>query len=347
MSPAQRAPALVLALLLAVPTLFFVQPATAAGTGTISGTVTLAGGSGKLWVTHGQIQVLNGGTWTWFDDLNGGVDPNGGTGHYETAALDPGTYRIEFHNRDYLTQVSGPVNVTADTTVDLDVTLDPGANIQGRFTVPAGGPAVSGSVQVMERSSSSGFWVEIDKAVAEPDGTYYLSGLPGGTYKVGFGDFTGYYAKEYYDNVATLDQARLLTVPPGGSLTSIDVLVSHEPLPVPPPPAPPLPPAPPAPVPTSVSVDRGPRVAGIMRVGQRVRATIGTVSPTSATVAYAWFQDGRRIKKATARQLRLTPAMVGHRVGVRVTVTAPGLDRWRSFSTAKTVRAARTPRVSA
>ncbi|HXH79698.1 carboxypeptidase-like regulatory domain-containing protein [Nocardioides sp.] len=308
-------------------------PAAAAGTGTISGTITATGSGGTWMPTNASVQVLNGSTWT-------SVDSNVSTGypgHYETGQLVPGTYRMQFTNMNYRTYVSAPVSVTADATVVVDAVLDPGANIQGRFNIPADGPAVDGNVHVMERSSG-GFWVEVDNAFMEPDGTYYVGGLAGGNYTVWFGDFKRYYAAEYYDNVATADQARVLTLPPGGSVTKIDVLVSHEPLPVPPPPVPPVPPVP---VPTSVSVDRAPRVAGTMHVGQRVRATIGTVSPASATVSYAWFQDGRRVKKATARQLRLTPAMVGHRVGVRVTVTAPGLDRWRSFSMAKKVRPAR------
>lgn len=332
MVQAQRVPALVLTVLAALvaASTFFVQPATAAGTGTISGTVTLAGATGKHMYTYGQIQVLNGSTWTRVGD--DGVYADYVTGHYQTEPLLPGTYRIEFTNMDYRTQVSGPVDITADTTAVVDITLDPGANIRGHFTIPDGGPAVDGNVHVME-SSSSGYWVEVDNGFMEPDGTYYVSGLAGGKYKVWFGDFKHYYATEYYDNVATIDQAQVLSIPPGGSATDIDVLMSHEALPVPPPPAP---------VPTSVSVSRAPRVVGIMRVGQRVRAKIGTVTPATATVRYAWFMDGRRIKKATSAHLRLKRVLVGRRVGVRVTVTAPGLDRWRSVSRAKMVRSARS-----
>lgn len=330
MSQAKRVPVLVLAVLLAASTIFFVQPATAAGTGTISGTVTATGAGGTWMPTNESVQVLNGSTWTSVDtDVSSAY-----AGHYETGQLAPGTYRMQFTNMNYRTYVSGPVNVTADSTVVVDAVLDPGANIQGRMSVPAGGPAVAGNVHVMERSSA-GYWVEVDNGFVEPDGTYYVGGLAGGSYKVWFGDFNRYYANEYYDNVATVDQARVLTVPAGGSVTNIDVLLSNEALPVPPPTSVP------APVPTSVSVSRGPRVTGTMRVGERVRAKIGALTPASATVRYAWFKDGRKIKKATGPRLRLKPTMVGHRISVRVTATSPGLDRWQSNSLAKMVRPAR------
>ena len=325
-NPGSRALALVITVVVGL-TAFLVPSAGAAETGTISGTVTVAGGgpAPKL-DTQAQVQVLEGGTWKVVENYYTGY-----LGGYTSAPLVPGTYRVEFTNMDYVTQVSAPVSVTADATVVVDAALDPGASIQGRFTVPAGGPAVDGMVRVYQQSAS-GYWVQVDHGLVDPNGTYVVGGLTGGSYKVGFGDFKGSYATEYFDNVATLDQAKVLAVQPGSSTTGIDVTLSTEALPQPPPPAP---------VATSVTVSRGARIVGRPRVGQRVRARIGTVTPADATVRYAWLLDGRRIKNATRRSLRLKAPMSGHSVSVKVFATAPGLARWVSVSRVREVRPAR------
>ncbi len=307
---------------------FLAPPAVAADPGTISGTVTVAG-TGSVYTklhTQAQIQVLTGGSW---QEVENAYTDYPGT--YTSQPLTPGTYRVAFSNMDYVTQVSAPVTVTSDVATIVDAALDPGANIQGRFTVPADGPVVDGSVRVYERSSS-GHWQQVDYGLVDPNGTYYVSGLVGGAYKVGFSDFKNNYKPEFFDNVATLDQAQVLNVAPGTAATGIDVTLSTEQLPVP------APTPTPTPVATSVQVKGTPRIVGKPRVGERVRAKIGTVTPTSAKVRYVWALDGRRIKKATGPSLRLKAPMKGHILSLKVTATAPGLTPFTGQARSRFVR---------
>ncbi len=306
------------------------SPATAsarAETGTVSGTVKVAGtGTSTRIHTQAQVQRLDGASWK--------VVENAYTdyfGAYVSEPLPVGTYRIEFTNLDFLTQLSAPFSVTSGASLVVDATLEAGASIRGRFTVPAGEPSTNLWVRVFARTADA-TWIQVDDTLVEPDGNYHVGGLSGGDYTVGFGDFKNYYAPEFFDNVATIGQATILTVPPNGNTTGIDVTLSTQALPQPPPATPAV---------TSVSVSRRVRVVGTMRVGQRVRAKIGTVSPADATVRYRWLLDGRRIKSAKARSLRLKPAMRGHFVSVRTSATAPGLTRWTKDSRLKLVRPAR------
>ena len=304
-------------------------PAAAAANGTISGTVTAVGGTHTKLHTQAQVQVYQGGTWQDVENAYTGY-----LGTYTTQPLAPGTYRVEFSNMDYLTQVSAPVTVTSDAPATVDAVLDPGATIQGRFTVPVGGPAVDGFVRVYERSST-GHWLQVDHGLVDPNGTYYVGGLAGGAYKVGFSDFKNSYKPEFFDNVATLEQAVVLNLAAGAGATGIDVTLSTEQLPIP------APTPPPPPVASHVVVKGVPRIVGKPRVGERVRAKIGTVTPTSAKVRYVWLLDGRRIKKATGRSLRLKAPMAHHWVSVKVIATAPGLERWTNVSRVREVRPAR------
>lgn len=302
--------------------------AEAAGTGTISGAVTVAeGGPAMKLDTKAKIQVLEAGTWT-------DVESYYTRYAYTSAPLAPGTYRVEFTNMDFATQVSAPVYVAADAAVTVDAVLDPGATIQGRFSIPAGGPVADGFVHVYAQSST-GYWLQVDNGFVDPNGTYYVGGLAGGAYKVGFIDFKGSYQPEFFDNVATLDQATVLNVAAGADATGIDVTLSTEPLPVP------TPTPTPTPVPTVVDVKGQPRIVGTMRVGQKVRAKVGTLTPRSATVRYIWTLDGRRIKKATKRSLRLTAPLKGHLLGLKIVVSSPGLTSLGLQARSRSVRPAR------
>jgi hypothetical protein len=277
--------------------------------------------------TKATVQVLEGGTWKLVESYYTRYT-------YSSAPLAPGTYRVEFSNMDFATQVSAPVTVTADAVATVDAVMDPGATVQGRFTIPDGGPVADGFVHVYERSST-GHWVQVDNGFVDPNGTYYVGGLGGGAYKVGFIDFKNNYKPEFYDNVATLDQAAVLDIAPGADATGIDVTLSTEKLPVPAPtPTPP-------PAQTNVGMSGQPRIKGTPRVGQLVRAKIGTLTPSSATVRYIWTLDGRRIKKATKRTLRLKAPMKGHILGLKIVASSPGLTSLGVQARSRFVRPAR------
>jgi hypothetical protein len=323
-----RVLALVVSIFVALA-VFLVPSAQAAGTGTISGTVTAAEGAAMKLDTTAQVQVLDGGTWKVVESYRTRYT-------YTSAPLAPGTYRVEFSNMDFATQVSAPVYVAADAAVTVDAVMDPGATIQGRFTIPAGGPVPDGFVHVYQRSST-GYWVPVDNGFVDPNGTYYVGGLAGGAYKVGFIDFKSNYKPEFFDNVATLDQAAVLNIAAGADATGIDVTLSTEQLPIPAPTPTPTP----TPVLTHVTIDGQPRITGTPRVGQKVRAKLRALTPSSAKVRYIWAIDGRRIKNATKRSLLLKAPMKGHILSLKIVATSPGLTSFRGRARSKFVRPAR------
>lgn len=68
-----------------------------------------------------------------------------------------------------------------------------------------------------------------------------------------------------------------------------------------------------------------PKITGTAREGKTLTANAGPVKPTNTTYTYQWFADGKTIKGATHKTLKLGKAQAGHRVWVGVKATAPGV----------------------
>jgi surface antigen len=66
-----------------------------------------------------------------------------------------------------------------------------------------------------------------------------------------------------------------------------------------------------------------PSLTGSALVGHTLTASPGRFTPAGATPGYQWLRGGVAISGATSRTYTLRPADVGHRVAVRVTVSAP------------------------
>ena len=98
-----------------------------------------------------------------------------------------------------------------------------------------------------------------------------------------------------------------------------------EPTPAPiPAPAPAQVPAP-TPAPTAFTQVAAPKVLGKARVGRTLRAVPGTWSPTPTRTTYRWLANGKKIRKATQARLKVTAALRGKRLAVRITVAATGV----------------------
>lgn len=67
-----------------------------------------------------------------------------------------------------------------------------------------------------------------------------------------------------------------------------------------------------------------PRITGRLRVGRTLKAAPGTWTPAPSTVRYQWLANGKKIRRATKPQLRLTTALRGKKVAVRITLGRPG-----------------------
>ena len=56
-------------------------------------------------------------------------------------------------------------------------------------------------------NASGSYWGQITSAYTGADGNYDLGGLPSGTYRLEFNDYSGSYLSEYYNNQSSLDLA--------------------------------------------------------------------------------------------------------------------------------------------
>jgi hypothetical protein len=87
-----------------------------------------------------------------------------------------------------------------------------------------------------------------------------------------------------------------------------------------------------SPTAASITLVSSPVVTGRARVGNRLRATTGTWSPTPTGYRYRWLRNGRAITKATGRTYVLTPKDLGTRISVRVTASRSGHTTARATS---------------
>ncbi|TWH04268.1 5'-nucleotidase [Nocardioides sp. J9] len=85
-----------------------------------------------------------------------------------------------------------------------------------------------------------------------------------------------------------------------------------------------------------------PTVTGTVRVGRELTAHPGVWLPAAGDVSYQWLADGAVLGGKTAPKLRLTGALAGKRISVRVTVGAEGYADATATSV-KTAKVARGP----
>ena len=200
--------------------------------GSISGKVTAAAGGAPI--GGGVcINVFTQGTNNFVG--SSGVAPNG---TYTISGLPPGTYDVAFGSGcgsggDWIGQwwdnqptesTATPVTVTADKDIGgIDAAMVAGGSISGKVTAAASGAPVGDGICVNvftagtnNRAGSSGI---------ATDGTYTISGLPGGTYDVAFGSGCGSgadWVSQWWNNQPTENTATSVTVTVGGDTGGID-----------------------------------------------------------------------------------------------------------------------------
>ncbi|GAA1587761.1 hypothetical protein [Actinoplanes couchii] len=81
-----------------------------------------------------------------------------------------------------------------------------------------------------------------------------------------------------------------------------------------------------------------PKVSGVAKVGRKVTVAVGTWTPTPGGYAYEWRLNGKVIKGATARTLKLTASMRGKRLTVTVIAKRAGHLDGRATSVSVPVR---------
>ena len=93
------------------------------------------------------------------------------------------------------------------------------ASIQGTVTAPAGVNLAGIPVYAMSTAAQS--QVQQSANVA-PDGSYKITGLPAGSYKIGFTGWNTGAQEQWYQNAASFDKATAVTVTAGQDLTGIN-----------------------------------------------------------------------------------------------------------------------------
>jgi hypothetical protein len=148
--------------------------------------------------------------------------PSSTNGEYSITGLAAGEYIVEFSTPfDYITQyyreaetfeASTPVDVASGQRVSgIDAELSKGGEVEGRVTGAPGGTPLAG-IEVCAWGVNS---QAIACAETEPGGAYLISGLPTGSFKVGFRATPSSglnYLTQYYESETSFEAADPIAV---------------------------------------------------------------------------------------------------------------------------------------
>ena len=167
------------------------------------------------------------GTWEWT-----GWDETDVAGAYDVGGLSAGSYRLQFYSYDddwvaewyddaSSLDTADNVPVLAGQTVGgIDATLAASSHITGTVTGSGGTPLAD--VEVVVYTSEGGGWSWSGEDYTDALGGYDVGGLDAGSYRVGFRDYQGNYAPEYYDDDATLATSNAVTVGASATMAGIN-----------------------------------------------------------------------------------------------------------------------------
>ena len=207
-----------------------------ASAGHITGTVTAeVGGVPIADVAVSVYKQYQDGIDSWWEEIRGTYTASDGT--YDLGGLPTGTYRVgfrdssgamafEYYDNATAVDAATDVPVTAgSTTPDIDAALVNAGHIAGTVTAEAGGAQLAG-VWVSVYAPSGAGWAEIGGTETGADGTYDVSGLASGSYRIGFSDYSDTYVSEYYEDAASVGTATDVPVIAGSTTPDIDAALS-------------------------------------------------------------------------------------------------------------------------
>ena len=196
----------------------------------ITGTVAGAQGAALSSVFVTAYQRAPGASY-WNQVGNASTDTDG---DYDLAGLRAGTYRLQFspessnHLGEYwdnaqTLETATDIAVGAGETVSgKNAQLAAGSQISGTVTDISGAGAQSVLVTAYQRAPGAFNWSTVDNVTANASGGYELDGLRAGTYRIGFSDYAGTYAPEYFDDVETVESATDIVVAAGATVAGMD-----------------------------------------------------------------------------------------------------------------------------
>jgi len=205
----------------------------------ISGTVTNAGHQGLENITVMAYPVGGGA------EPPAAFAPTGNKGEYVITGLPSGSYEVEFapavgSGLDFAPQfwqasssfsTAAIVSVTAGaTTTAIDATLQPGGEIGGTVL-----DAVTHAplANVLVSAEDVGEELFSTFAVTNAHGEYEITGLAGGSYRIGFfpeNEGGIEYAPQYYNGASSPGPANLIEVRPESTLSGIGASLARAPL---------------------------------------------------------------------------------------------------------------------
>lgn len=272
--------------------------------GSISGTVTIGAGAPvdgaqvSVWWQYGPQAYARVGDYT--------ADA---AGHYVVPGLPAATYAVIFYD-----PASGATETWDDQSYIMSatpITVASGEDVAGIDALLGGvvtstaAPTISGTPQVGQTLTATSGWTPAGATVAyrwvvgddtpadDPTGTTYVPTAQdiGRTIRV----------------QATATAGAGWVPATAWSAATAPVVAA---------------PVPPVVVPVLVN-DRRPVVRGTLRVGKVVRVTKGRWTPSPTDLDFTWYAGGRRIRGAHRQWLMLRERLVGKRLTVQVTASAP------------------------
>lgn len=191
----------------------------------------------------------------------------------------------------------------------VDAELVRGATISGRVTDADG---LGASFTTVEVYAADGRLV--GENLADLQGAYRFSGLPGGEYTLRFvpdPERTAGLLPEWWSDRRSSAEAARVTVVSGEETSGIDAALERR---------------------GTVAVGLPtPEVVGTPKVGETLTAA-ATSTTDGAELAYEWLADGQPIAGATGTELAVTEEHLGARIAVRVTAAADGYRATTSIS---------------
>lgn len=185
-----------------------------------------------------------------FSPYNGWIPGNGTRtatdGSYEIAGLQAGNHRVEFRDDrqppQYVSEFYDNVPNLADATdiavgagatvANINAQLaepdqtNPWGRITGMVTDEMGNPLAGIGVNLYTFQSDGGYWLNVQGTVSDATGSYELSNLEAGVYRVGY-DAAGFPCclSGFYDNAPDLERATDIVLAPGATVTAINLVL--------------------------------------------------------------------------------------------------------------------------
>ena len=240
------------------------------------------------------------------------------SGEYTIAGLRSGQYKIEFfpgfEGLNYITQYyedkatfeeGKAVSVEVEkTTEPIDAEMHKGGVIKGTVTAADSGGALEGIVVcALEKSHE----IEVRCAVTKGGGTYAITGVPEGEYKIKFFVESGEgnreenpYLAQYYNDQSTFAEAESLNVGPSHAAEGIDAQLAR--------------------TSTLWPANLGaPALSGTPNPGETLFCSTGQWSNNPTSYSYAWLRDGAAVAELGGSTYTVQSSDVGDSISCQVT----------------------------